>query len=66
MTSEIQKRENEIIRISINKYQGHEYIDIRQFYREESSGEYKPTKKGCTFHPELLDEVIDALKKLKE
>ena len=58
------KSGNSIIKIQKIKYNEIEYIDIRKFYRELESGEWKPTKKGITFKPELRDEIIKALKSL--
>jgi Transcriptional Coactivator p15 (PC4) len=55
------KSKREQIRISINEYQGHEYIDIRVFYLAD--GEYKPSTKGVTLkkdlYPELLKGVVE-------
>jgi hypothetical protein len=61
---DIEKRDTEIIRISLKEYKGHDYVDIRQYYKSDD-GEFLPTKKGVTFNPELIDEVIDALRSLK-
>lgn len=61
---DIEKRENEIIRISLREYKGHDYVDVRQYFRGEGE-EFLPTKKGVTFNPELIDEVIEALQSLK-
>jgi hypothetical protein len=61
---DIEKRDTEIIRISLKEYKGHDYVDIRQYYKSDD-GEFLPTKKGVTFNPELIDEIIDALRSLK-
>ena len=56
-----ENRKGEQIRISINEYMGHEYIDIRLFFK--SDGEHKPTKKGITLkkdqYPFLLQGVLE-------
>lgn len=62
--TEIEKNENEIIKISMEKYKGHEFVNIRLYYKDEND-EPIPTKKGVTFHPELIDEVIKGLELLK-
>ena len=59
------KRENEIIRISLREFRGHDYVDIRQYYKSVGD-DFLPTKKGITYNPELIDEVIDTLRSLKE
>ena len=59
----IQKRRTEQARISLSEYSGTEYIDIRSFYLERESTEYKPSRKGVTLptaaFPELLRGVIE-------
>ena len=62
--TEIMKNYDEIIRISMEQYRGHEFVNIRQYYKD-NAGEFKPTKKGITLHPELIDEVIEGLQLLK-
>lgn len=62
---DIEKRENEIIRISIREYKGHDYVDVRQYFKG-TEDDFLPTKKGVTFSPELIDDVIEALQSLKE
>lgn len=56
----IEKRKNEQLRISINEYKGHQYIDIRSFFRTDE--EFLPSRKGVTLkvddYPELLNGVI--------
>ncbi len=64
ISKEIEKGPTEIIRIALNEYKGKEYIDIRQHFKS-SSEDYLPTKKGVTFNPEIIDEVIGGLKALK-
>ena len=61
---DIHKRHDLIIRISEKEYLGNHYFDIRQYYSNDC-GEFKPTKKGVTFSPDLLEEVINGLKKLQ-
>ena len=63
--NDIEKSETDIIRIALNEFKGREYVDIRQHFKNED-GEYTPTKKGVTFNPELIDEVIEGLTALKE
>ena len=62
--TDIHKSDDIIIRISESEYLDHKYIDIRQYYKD-STGEFKPTKRGITFPPDLLEDVISGLSKLK-
>ncbi|MBU0533202.1 MAG: transcriptional coactivator p15/PC4 family protein [Candidatus Omnitrophica bacterium] len=57
---DIEKNGNNKIRVSISEFKGNNYIDVRVYY-EDDEGEYKPTKKGVTFTPELISQVIDGL-----
>lgn len=61
---DIQRNENDVIRIQSKEYQSKEYIDIRVWYKDEF-GEMKPTKKGIYFQKELLDDIIQQLQTLK-
>jgi len=61
---DIHKTDDTIIRISENEYRDRKFIDIRQYYKD-SDGEFQPTKKGVTFSPDLLEDVIEGLKKIK-
>ena len=55
-----------VIRVQKTIYKDKTYLDIRKYYLEEDSGEFKPTRKGITIPIELaekvemaIDEVID-------
>lgn len=55
----IEKNATEEIRVYLNEYRGHTYVDIRVFVNY--SGRFAPTKKGITVKPELLPELLAAL-----
>ena len=57
---DIQKNASNRIRISLTEFKGHDFVDLRVYYEDEA-GEYKPTKKGVAFNPDLISQVIDAL-----
>ena len=61
---DVQKNSLEKIRIEKREYKGKEFIDMRIYYLDGE--EWKPTKKGVTFRPDRLDEVMKALKALEE
>jgi len=63
--TDIKRNDTEIVRVSKREYKGHEFIDLRIYYQDDE-GDYKPTKKGITINPKLVDELIDALKKEKD
>ena len=62
---DIHKSDDIIIRITRQEYQNRRFIDVRQYYKD-SDGEFKPTKKGVTFPPDLLQNVITALKEIEQ
>ena len=58
---EIQKNQKEKIIVGTNEFKGHKYIDLRVHYEDETSGEYKPTKKGIAVNPKILDDVVEMM-----
>ena len=61
---DIHKNDLTIIRVSNRTYEGHDFIDIRQYFKDDD-GEFKPTKKGITFPPGLLVRVVNALNEIE-
>ena len=55
----------EQVQVSLSKYKGKTYADIRIYYKADD-GEYRPTKKGITVSPAQLPEWGEAIKKLIE
>ena len=55
----------EQVQISLSKYKGKTYVDLRIYYKA-SDGEYRPTKKGITVSPAQLPELGEAIRKLIE
>ena len=45
---------------------GHKYIDLRVHYEDETSGDYKPTKKGIAVNPKILPDVVEMMVKAAE
>lgn len=58
---DIDKGAGEIIRVEISEYRNQKYLNIRVWYTDKNSGEYKPTQKGVTIRPELFGELKEAL-----
>ena len=58
---DIQKNQKEKIIISTNEYKGHKYIDLRVHYEDETSGDYKPSKKGIAVNPKILSQVVELM-----
>ena len=62
---EIKKNKSNYVQIELREYEGHKYVDLREFY-DDKDGKRLKTKKGITFSPTVLEQVIDGLKLLKE
>ncbi len=62
IVKEIEKSPTERIRVSVNEYEGHEYIDCRVWFKNEERS-WIPTKKGITLNYSNIYEAIDGLKK---
>lgn len=58
---DVQRNEREIVRVALSEFNEREYIDIRIFYKDDATGEYKPTKKGVTLSKELYPELKEAI-----
>jgi len=58
---EVQKNSKEKIIISINEYEGHKYIDLRVYYEDNNTSEWKPTKKGIALSKKNIKDVITFL-----
>ncbi len=56
----------ERIEIGITEYKGKEYLDIRNFYRDAESGEYKPSPKGVSVPVEMSKKLSRAVRKVGE
>jgi hypothetical protein len=52
----ISKSDQEEIRFAVGEYKGHEYIDIRSYFRSPDG--FRPTKKGITLKPALYGELL--------
>lgn len=65
LIGEVAKNTRERIRVSVEEYKGHTFIDLRTYY-EASEGEWKPTPKGIVLTQSIIDEVMDLLTQGRE
>jgi hypothetical protein len=63
---EIQKNQKEKIIVSTNEYQGHKYVDLRVHFEDETSGEYRPSKKGVALSLKVIPDVVEMIVKAAE
>ena len=59
--ADIERSETEIIRVSKREYKGAEYVDLRVFFKDKQTEEYRPTKKGLTIKKDQIHEVAKAV-----
>ena len=60
---DIERGNGEIIRVEISEYRNQKYLNLRIWYTDKESGEYKPTQKGVTLRPEFFPQLKAALEK---
>lgn len=63
------KNQDEEIRLSVRKYKGRHFIDLRLWFQHQKGSEYRPTKKGVFFSLDQLPEFkrgVDRLLKAAE
>ncbi len=58
--NEIEKNTKEKIRVSIEVYQWHMFIDCRVYFADDT-GTWRPTKKGIALTSKCINDVIKAL-----
>jgi len=58
---DIDKGGGEIIRIETTEFKGNKYLNIRVWYQDKESGEYKPTQKGVALKPELYQQLKESI-----
>ena len=57
LITQIKKNSTEVYRIYEKEYEGYKFIDVRIYYMDKNSGEYKPTKKGISIMPNNVEEI---------
>lgn len=58
------ENKNSLIRIQTREYRGKYYLDIRKFYLDKDTGQFKPTPKGISIHVDKADEVLTIAKEV--
>jgi hypothetical protein len=65
MRFELERSPTEKLVIENSEYKGHDLVSLRIYFLSNDD-EWLPTKKGVTFRREQLDEVLEALNKIKD
>jgi len=66
LITQIKKNSSEVYRIYEKEYEGYKFIDVRIYYMDKATGEYKPTKKGISIMPNNAGEIIEGILKAME
>jgi hypothetical protein len=61
VVAEVKKNDKEKIIISANRYNGTKYVDVRVWYKDDNSGEYRPSKKGLAINLKILPEITEKM-----
>lgn len=64
MRFELERSETEKVIIESSEFKGRDLVTLRIYFLSKEE-EWLPTKKGVTFRRDQLDEVLDALNKIK-
>ena len=66
LITQIKKNSNEVYRISEKEYEGYRFIDVRIYYQDRKTQEWKPTTKGISIMPNNAEEIINGILKAME
>ena len=66
LITQIKKNSTEVYRIYEKEYEGYRFIDVRIYYMDKETSEYKPTRKGISLMPNNVPEVIEGILKAME
>ena len=64
MRFELERSPTEKLVIENSEYKGHDLVSLRIYFISNEE-QWLPTKKGVTFRRDQLDEVLQALNKIK-
>jgi hypothetical protein len=55
---EFEKGPRKRIRLHLQEYRGARFLDVREFYLDKSTNEWRPSPKGVTIQPHLVPELL--------
>jgi hypothetical protein len=64
LVAAFQKNSREQVHIRLKVFEGHELIDIRIWYPDRETEEWKPSSKGIAVSTELYDALAEAINRL--
>ena len=66
LITQIKKNSNEVYRIFEKEYEGYRFIDVRIYYQDRKTQEWKPTQKGISIMPNNAGQIIEGIIKAME
>lgn len=61
-TIKIKKTDAVEIQINESEFNGRKFVNIRDYFLDKNTNEYKPTKKGVAMSPEIWEQLLLELK----
>ncbi len=61
LIAEFEKNAQEVVRVQLREFKGHQLLDIRVFYHPEEGGEMRPSRKGISVSAELVPKIKEAV-----
>ena len=58
LITQIKKNSTEVYRIYEKEYEGYRFIDVRIYYMDKETGEYKPTRKGIVLCQTMFRKLL--------
>ena len=58
LVHEFAKNATTKICVHVQEFKGTTFLSVREFYEDDVTSEWKPTKKGITIRPELYAELL--------
>ena len=66
LITEFEKNSQEVIRVQLREFRGHQLLDVRVFYHPEEGGEVRPSKKGISVSAELVPKIRAAIEEAEK
>lgn len=61
LVAAFQKNSREQVHIHLKQFEGHPIIDIRVWYQDRETEQWRPTQKGVSVSTELYDALSEAI-----
>lgn len=58
---DLERGSGEVLRLELSEFKGRKLFNIRIWYQDKESGEYRPTAKGVTIKPEQFQQFKEAI-----